>query len=245
MTSNILKRAILLPWTPRVQILRFGKTKVNIQRPHPPHPSKLMMLEVTKPKFPEPPPLITEICTKSSDKNYNKEEIDNPYERILARELMESVESSEFVCIFQDLFMNGEERYNEFAILKRKGIHLQTFGKQVATRAFKGTKYEAILPLMIYHNSIAFAEKSSAVKTLMSLKKKIRHHVLIAGIVEDRLMTVSQLEKYAALPDLTMARAQLVSVLNSAGGTLVSQLNTHQQNFVSNLESRMEQLKSG
>jgi len=61
-------------------------------------------------------------------------------------------------------------------------------------------------------------------------------------------MTVGQLEKYAALPDLTMARVQLVSMLGGAAGPacrLASQLNTHQQNLVTNLKSRMEQLKTG
>jgi len=60
-------------------------------------------------------------------------------------------------------------------------------------------------------------------------------------------MTVGQMERYAALPDLTMSRLQLVSILNGVSSPacrLVSQLNTHQQNLVTNLESRLEQLKT-
>ncbi|XP_059472762.1 large ribosomal subunit protein uL10m [Neocloeon triangulifer] len=243
MTSNILKRAMLLPWTPRVQFVRF-KAKINIQNPAPPHPQKLIMLEFTKPIYPRPPPTVAEICQKNLDGRGEEDQIDNPYERILAKELMNWVEKSEFVALFQEISMDGETRYKEFAILKRKGIHIEKIGKQVATRAFKDTKYEVLLPLLVYHNSIAFAESPTAVATFMKLRKKIRHHILLAGIVENRFMTVAQLERFAALPDLTTARAQLVSVLNSAGSTLVSNLNTHQQTLVSNLESRIEQLKS-
>jgi len=65
---------------------------------------------------------------------------------------------------------------------------MQRIGKQVAGRAFNGTKYEVILPLFVLHVSIAFAENASSVKTLLGLRKKLRHHVVVGMVTQPWLI---------------------------------------------------------
>jgi len=95
------------------------------------------MLKITSPIYKNPTPAVLTVCTKETESARVREEIvslsscnfivqhiihfysqqDNPYERILAKEFMNWVENSKFIAIFQELVMNGEERYNVIFII--------------------------------------------------------------------------------------------------------------------------------
>lgn len=56
------------------------------------------------------------------------------------------------------------------------------------------------------------------------------------GIVEGKLMSLTQMQEYSQITDITMARAQLVSLLNSGQLKLINNLTYHQTNLVLGLE---------
>lgn len=56
------------------------------------------------------------------------------------------------------------------------------------------------------------------------------------GIVEGKLMSLTQMQEYSQVTDITMARAQLVSLLNSGQLKLINNLTYHQTNLVLGLE---------
>jgi large subunit ribosomal protein L10 len=66
------------------------------------------------------------------------------------------------------------------------------------------------------------------------------HFLFAAGIVHERLLSRNELEQFSQLPDIDVARSQLCAVLQSAGSSIVSQLNQSQQLLVSHLEKHVE-----
>lgn len=53
-------------------------------------------------------------------------------------------------------------------------------------------------------------------------------------------MSKNELLEFSQMPNIDMARAQLCAVLESAGSSIVSQLNQSQQILVSHLEKHVE-----
>ncbi|KAF4523785.1 hypothetical protein B566_EDAN009018 [Ephemera danica] len=166
---------------------------------------------------PKLPPKPAYVCLKSVEKR-SKNVVENPFEDILAREARNWFDHSNFVGFIHMCPIKADEKSKVYIQLKREGVMLRDYGRSVMTKALTGHPYEPALSLFISRQS---------------------------GIVEGRLMSRAQLERFAALPDLTTARAQLVSILAGAAGPaaqLVSHLNTHQRTLVSHLEQRAQQL---
>lgn len=61
-----------------------------------------------------------------------------------------------------------------------------------------------------------------------------------AGIIQDRLMSKNELIDFSKMPSLEAARSQVCAVLDSAGSSIVSQLNQSQQLLVSHLDKHVE-----
>lgn len=104
-----------------------------------------------------------------------------------------------------------------------------------------GTKYEAIAPLFESKNCIIFSQDLK-IPQLLKISKKSPQMTLLAGIAENRLLSRNEMVNLATLPDITTARAQFVSVLNSIGGGVVQHLQAHQTNLAGLLDSHAKQL---
>ena len=57
-------------------------------------------------------------------------------------------------------------------------MDIEQYSNQTVARAFRGTIYEAILPLFIVHNAIVFS-KEPHVDKLFKVLKKIPQYVLL------------------------------------------------------------------
>jgi len=58
--------------------------------------------------------------------------------------------------------------------------------------------------------------------------------------VDDRFMSVKELERYSSMPDLQTAQAGVVAVLNSAAVQLTQNLTHHQQTLLGHLRKHVE-----
>ncbi|CAH2067008.1 unnamed protein product, partial [Iphiclides podalirius] len=87
--------------------------------------------------------------------------------------------------------------------------------------------------------NIIFGQPESADK-MFKILKKAPQLIVMAGIIQDRLMSKNELLEFSKLPSLDVARSQLCNVLQSAAVCLVKQLNQSQQALVSNLEQHLE-----
>ncbi|VVD01702.1 unnamed protein product [Leptidea sinapis] len=190
--------------------------KVNIQKPRKPHFEKQLFLDISKPFYKPPSYTIREIDLCNYNKKFAKKEIDNPFERILARECLEWFNTSKMVVFLHLNSISMEDKTPVFAALKKNDMHLRTYGKKIVSMATTGTRYEAVNHLFTSHQNIIFGQPDRANKMFKILKKTPQ------------------------LVVMDVARSQLCSVLQSAGSCLVNQLNQNQQILVSHLDKHVE-----
>ncbi|BES89708.1 ribosomal protein, L10 [Nesidiocoris tenuis] len=241
-----IAKSILQPkWSPSLQFVRWRR--VNVQRPRPPHYDRALALAVLKPQYAPSPYLNlpkSETCKKAEEDVQYKTRPDNPLERIYARELRHWLETKKFAAFLHSNPIAGDELFDTRVKLKKEGMTLEVYSKHTVKLAVADSPYEAILQLYVAHNAIVFSDEPKVGK-LLKIMKKIPQFVVLAGMVEGRLLSVTQLENYANLGDVTSARAQLVGTLNSAGSSLISRLNQAPSSLVSRLDQYADLKKDG
>ncbi|RVE54157.1 hypothetical protein evm_001280 [Chilo suppressalis] len=239
MTS--LNNGLLVTRIPFIVAKRF-RGKINIQRPRKPHFERQLLIDLAKPVLGTPKYKLPEIELCDSGLSKKKEEIDNPFERILATECLNWFNTSKMIVFLHMNSISMEDKTPIFATLKKNDMHLRTYGKKIVSMATKGTRYEAVNCLFTSHQNIIFGQSDKADK-LFKILKKAPQMVVIGGIVHDRLLSRNELVEFSKLPNIDVARSQLCAVLESAGSCLVGQLNQSQQTLVSYLEKHAELLK--
>ncbi|XP_049870364.1 39S ribosomal protein L10, mitochondrial [Pectinophora gossypiella] len=214
--------------------------KINIQKPRKPHFERQLLVDFTKPVYSIPKSKLPDyaLCDRGEKIEYVKV-VDNPFERILARECLDWFNKSKMVVFLHLNAISMEDKTPVFAALRKNNMHLRTYGKKIVSMATKGTRYEAVNHLFTSHQNIIFGQPENAAKMFKILKKSPQL-VVMAGIIQDRLMSKNELVEFSQLPSLDVARSQLCSVLDSAGSSLVGQLTKAQQSLVSNLEQHVE-----
>ena len=217
--------------------------KINIQRPRAPHYERARVLAVTQPIY-KPKP-VNEKCVKDLEVSAAKPE--NPYERIIAREVVNWFEHSQFVGIFHVNSVSQEELFKMRVELHKKNISLKSYGPKIMKMALTNTKYENTLPLFEASYCILFAPEAKNVKDVLRITKKVPQLILLAGVLENRIMSRNEITQYAAMPSLQVAQAQLCNVLNSAASGLVHNvLDAHSKQLVQILDVHKDNLeKSG
>lgn len=225
-----------------MQQKRF-KSKINVQKPRRPHHVRAKYLKFVIPFYPARPekslPLI-ERCTNVTDANLVKQKEVHPYVQILAREALNWFNNSKMIAIYHLNPMNMEVRFNLAVPLKKSNMHLKGYGLNVLKLALEGTQYAAILPLFKSPCSIIFSSEPQ-VAELQNITKRTKHIILMAGILEGRLLSRNEFLRYGEM-DLTMVRSGLVQVLQTAGGNNLNRQLTHHQ---STLVSRLNQIEEG
>ncbi|CAG9566755.1 unnamed protein product [Danaus chrysippus] len=235
----LVKKALLETPASFLLAKRF-RGKVNIQKPRKPHFEKQLLLDLTKPHYGPKKSSLPDIflCDKGKVL-FSKEDIDNPFERILARECLNWFNTSKMVVFLHMNSISMEDKTPVYAALKKNNMNLRTYGKKIVSMATKGTRYEAVNQLFTCHQNIIFGQPENAAK-MFKILKKTPQLVVMAGIINDKLLSKNELVQFSKLPSLEVARSQLCSVLQSAGSCLVGQLNQNQQMLVSHLEQHIE-----
>lgn len=223
-----------------LQFVRFRK-RINIQRPAPPHYERAKVLKVCRPYYFDPRKgmALADLCEKPIEVEPAVESVENPYERILAREVLNWFNHSRLVAFFHSNPISADDRFQVNIMLKKQNMHLKQYGKKVVRMALEETKYEPVLTLFTSRNVMVFSEEPQVAK-LLKLKKRMPQFILMAGIVDDRFMSVNEMEKYRNMPDLPTAQAGLVAVLNSAAVQLTQNLMHHQQTLLGHLRKHIE-----
>lgn len=98
-------------------------------------------------------------------------EIDNPFERILAKECLDWFNMSKMVVFLHLNSISMEDKTPIFAALKKNDMHLRTYGKKIVAMATKSTRYEAVNHLFTSHQHIIFGQPEKAATMFKILKK--------------------------------------------------------------------------
>ncbi|KAM7354270.1 mitochondrial ribosomal protein L10 [Cochliomyia hominivorax] len=214
--------------SPLLQFQRY-RGKINIQRPKQPHYERARVIAVTTPRYPEPPKTST--CFEKRTRNV----IENPYNDIIAREVRNWLDHSKMVAIFHLNSIKSDDFFDIRVQLHKQNMQLKMYGPKIVRKAVEGTRYEAILPLFESQQCIVFSPEQK-VSQLLKVTRKVPQMLLLAGIVDNTLLSRNEFMNYAQLPSLQLAQAELVQTLNMAASNLVQNLEAHQNNFVNILD---------
>lgn len=225
--------------SPLLQFKRF-RGKINIQRPRAPHYERALFNAVTKPVYEQP--TLTEQCAarhaapKSATVDTRKV-VENPYERIIAKEVSNWFAHSQLVAVYHINSISSEDMFKARVQFFKQNMHLKAYSKDIMKRALTDSQYANLLPLFDAKNCVVFAPEQKLTQ-LLRISKRIPQMVLLAGVVEQRLMSRNQLQEFSALPSLDVARAQLVGVMQQAAGNqIVQHLQAHQTQLCAALDA--------
>lgn len=162
--------SVLQTLSPVVIAKRF-RGKINIQKPRKPHYHRQLLLDITKPVYGPPKHELPDFVLCDRGEKRIRPEIDNPFERILAKECLDWFNTSKMVVFIHVNSISMEEKTPIFAALRKNNMHLRMYGKKIVSMATKGTRYEAVNHLFTSHQNIIFGQPESAEKMFKILKK--------------------------------------------------------------------------
>ncbi|XP_011312876.1 39S ribosomal protein L10, mitochondrial isoform X1 [Fopius arisanus] len=214
---------------------RRYKSKINIQKPRKPFYTRGVFNEFVTPFWPAPRERapLWELCgnVKKAQKKIAEP---HPYEMILAKECLNWYNNSRMIAFLHKNSIKAEDELDLRIALKRENMCLKYWEEKISTFALTGTPYEAVLPLFCSRGVIIFGPEPN-VEKLRKCIKQWPQYILMAGILDGRLLNVNDFLKYGSM-DITSARTQLVQTLQSAAGAnLCRQLTHHQETLVTRL----------
>lgn len=222
-------------FTPNVISVRYRR--VNVQKPRKPDHYRAIIEAITKPKYPWPRQFEmtwSERCPKPMS-NLPRRIDDNPYENILAREIKDLFEQSAMVAIFHKNPVKGEVDFKTKKTFKMAGMESFVYGKSTLKLALAETNYATVLKLFESHSTIVFSSTSQVPK-LLKLIKKMSHLILLACVVDGKLLSKTQTVEYGSLTDINNARARLISVMSQVNNRCLQTIGQTQLTMVRYLE---------
>nr|CAH8848447.1 unnamed protein product [Trichobilharzia regenti] len=178
----------------------------------------------------------------------------NPYRKFLVdrakEEFLKSLDDN-MVLVFQRLYHKAREMVPVANKLFLKGMRYNGFPLSIIREAAKGTRYELFTRYFLHSdvpNTYLFAQPTPEnCRDAINITKKVHFLLLLGGMVNNRIMTVKQLNDYAALSvkGLNGVRSELVMLLeNNRGGQVVENLNYHQSFIVGGLKNLSDSMES-
>lgn len=221
-------------FTPNVISVRYRR--INVQKPRQPHHYRAVIEEVTKFKYPWVIPSSlpwSERHPKPS--NLIKKTEENPYENILAQEIKDLFEKSAMIAIFHKNPVKGEIEFKTMKTFKMAGMNHVVYGKSTLNLALAQTNYAAVLDLFQSHSSLVFSSEPQVPK-LLKIIKKMPHLILLACVVDGKLLSKNQIVEYGSLVDIDNARARLISVIGQVNNRCLQTIGQTQLTMVRYLE---------
>lgn len=165
--------------TSPILVTKRFRGKINIQRPRAPHFVKAKYLELVKPFYPKQKPVFINYC--ESKKDQRKDEVNNPFQRIIANELRDRMFESKFVAFFHQNPLPGAMNTKALILFKKNNMFIKQYGKETMKMAFIGTQYETVLDFFCSHNMLAFS-KDGEIKKMLSIAKKFPQLIFLGNI---------------------------------------------------------------
>lgn len=183
---------------------------------------------------------LEELCRKAikaNNKRKTLKEMANPYEKIIAREILNWFDSSKLVAICHQNSMTQEELFELKVPLKRANMIYKQYSQKLMKLALTDSPYAATLTLYKTSFGVIFGSDTN-VTDFQKIVKKFPQVILLAGILEGQVLNKDDFLRYGKM-DLTTSRMHLVQLLQSAGGNNLNQQLTHHQ---STLVARLKQI---
>ncbi|XP_034235020.1 39S ribosomal protein L10, mitochondrial [Thrips palmi] len=223
------------------QQVRFSRNRPNIQRPKHPHFLKSKLLAVTKPIYEEDtrPPI---------DKCLKPVQIMPPVDldaldKIYASELRDMFKTSALSAIFTRCNYDFHEMHQAKILFFKANMKIVVRNKHIVKEAIGDTEFRNLLPLFDAVNFMVFSPEAN-ISSLVSINQKLPHYHLLCAVVDGRILSFTQLQSLASIPDIDTARASIVQTLLSGAQSVAQGLQSHQNTLVQQLKQRVDQLQS-
>lgn len=161
----------------------------------------------------------------------------HPLEVILSKELVQDIEESDFILIFQYNYtpFQSERVYKNTII--HSGGKFHSLNNDIYKEAFRilNLDQKAINLLEFCRHGLVTGKLENLTKCV-TVFKKMPHLVLLCTLLERQLLTVDKINKICAYPTLDQSRANLVGILETPAINLAQYLNQHKEEL-----SKLEQ----
>ena len=129
--------------------------------------------------------------------------------------------SSVFVTHYQGLSVKQiDELRSE---MRKHGILFKITKNRITKLALEGSKFKKLENLFSGPTAIAFSEDAiTSAKILTRFAKKNTNLKIIGGIMEEKPLSLEDVEKIATLPTLDEARAKIVGILTTPAQKIIS-----------------------
>ncbi|XP_032239578.1 39S ribosomal protein L10, mitochondrial [Nematostella vectensis] len=144
------------------------------------------------------------------------------------------------VTVFQYGDMNTAEWEDLRYALSKHNVKVKIFPNRVTHKALEDTIYDGIIPLFACTTCVIYSEEP-AVKPILDVIKRQPKLELLGAKIDNRLMSVRNVQDFAKLPSLTELHVTLVQLLQHQSNQLGSLLQQNQSQLSSNLDQLVKQ----
>lgn len=222
------------------QQLRFGHNRPNIQRPKPPHFLKNKFLQVCKPIEEEDLRPPVEKCLKPLQAlpPYTLDALD----KIYATEVREQFQTSQLSAVFARCSYDFHDMHQAKILFFKENMKVVIRNKYILKEAIGESEFRNLMPLFEASHMLVFCPEPN-IEGLVKVNQKLSHFHLLCAVAYGRILSVTQLQDLALIPDITTARAGIVHTLQSGAQSIARSLQAHQNTLVQQLQQRVEQLQ--
>ena len=129
--------------------------------------------------------------------------------------------SSVFVTHYQGLTVKQIDELREE--MRKHGILFKVTKNRITKLALEGSKFKKLESLFTGPTAVVLSEDAiTSAKILTKFAKNNSNLKIIGGIMEEKSLSVEDVEKIATLPTLNEARAKIVGVLSVPAQKIIS-----------------------
>ena len=131
---------------------------------------------------------------------------------MIASELRDMFQNSKMVAVYHYNDLSVQEWKNVRLRLSKDDIKIRVIPSKVSSKALETTRFRNIVPLFRGCTALAFS-KTAAVSHLLDCLKGEGKLQLLGGVVEDQLLTHTELHEFANLPPVETLHQKLAATL--------------------------------
>ena len=107
--------------------------------------------------------------------------------------------------------------------MRKHGVMFKITKNRITKLALEGSKYKKLESLFSGPTAVAFSEDAiTSAKILTKFAKKNSNLKIIGGLMEEKPLSVEEVEKIATLPTLSEARGKIVGILTASSQKIMS-----------------------
>ena len=137
-------------------------------------------------------------------------------------EMAAQFENSESVLVTHYQGLTVKQLDELRATMRTHGVQFKVTKNRITKLALEGSKYKKLESLFSGPTAVAFSEDAiTSAKILTKFAKKNSNLKIIGGLMEEKPLSVEEVEKIATLPTLDEARGKIVAILATPAQKIV------------------------